>query len=249
MTIFIAIYITLLGVSLGSFFNVVGLRGPAGESLLHPPSRCPQCGTRLTPLDLVPVLSYLFSRGKCRHCGTRISPVYLLGEAATGLLFLVMYLKFGFSINGIVGMLLASLAVIITVSDLKYMLIPDKVLLFFAPIFLILVPFMSEFSLWEHMLGAISGGGVLFLLALFGGMGVGDAKLFVLLGWVIGWPQVMVAFLIACALGAGIGGILQVSGRIQRRQPVPFGPYLALGALLSYLFGPDIIGAYLSFIG
>lgn len=249
MTIFIAIYITLLGVSLGSFFNVVGLRVPVGESLLHPPSRCPKCGTRLTPLDLVPVLSYLLSRGKCRHCGTRISPVYLLGEAATGLLFLVMYLKFGFTFNGIVGMLLASLAVIVTVSDLKYMLIPDKVLLFFAPVLLVLVPFIAEFSLWEHVLGAISGGGILFVLALFGGMGVGDAKLFALLGWVIGWPQVIVAFLIACALGAGVGGILQVSGRIRRRQPVPFGPYLALGALLSLLFGPDIIGAYLSFIG
>lgn len=249
MTIFIAIYITLLGVSLGSFFNVVGLRVPAGESLLHPPSRCPKCGTRLTPLDLIPVLSYLLSRGKCRHCGTRISPVYLLGEAATGLLFLTMYLKFGLTLQGFAGMLLASLAVIITVSDLKYMLIPDKVLLFFAPVLLVAVPLAADFSLWNHVIGAISGGGVLFLLALFGGMGVGDAKLFAVLSWVLGWPGTIVAFLIACALGAGVGGILQVSGRIQRRQPVPFGPYLALGALLSFLFGPDIIAAYLSFIG
>ncbi|QUL54523.1 prepilin peptidase [Paenibacillus tritici] len=249
MTIFIAIYITLLGLTLGSFFNVVGLRIPAGESLLHPPSKCPKCGTRLTPLDLIPVLSYLLSGGKCRHCGTRVSPVYPLGEAVTGLLFLVMYLKFGLTLEGVTGLLLVSLAVIITVSDLRYMLIPDKVLLFFTPVFLVLVLFVPEARLWDHLLGALSGGGVLLLLALFGGMGMGDVKLFALLGWIIGWPNVIVAFFMACALGASVGGILQVLGRVERKQPVPFGPFLALGAILSLLFGPDIIGAYLSFIG
>lgn len=249
MTIFISIYITLLGLTLGSFFNVVGLRIPAGESLLHPPSQCPKCGTRLTPLDLIPVFSYLLSRGRCRHCGTRVSPVYPLGEAATGLLFLGMYLKFGITLEGLTGGLLASLSVIITVADLKYMLIPDKVLLFFAPVFLVLIPFMTEAPLWYHVLGALSGGGVLLLLALFGGMGMGDVKLFALLGWIIGWPNLIVAFLIACALGATVGGLLQLSGIVKRRQPVPFGPFLALGTIIAFLFGSGIIGAYLSFIG
>ncbi|WP_339251759.1 prepilin peptidase [Paenibacillus sp. FSL P2-0136] len=249
MTTFIAIYITLLGLTLGSFFNVVGLRIPAGESLVHPPSQCPKCRTRLTGMDLIPVVSYLFSRGKCRHCGTPISPVYPLGEAATGFLFLVMYLRLGLTLEGVTGILLVCLAVIITVSDLRYMLIPDKVLLFFTPLFLVLVPCLAKVSLGAHLLGALCGGGILLLLALFGGMGVGDVKLFALLGWIIGWPNVILAFLIACALGAGVGGILQWSGVIQRKQPVPFGPFLALGALLSFLFGPDIISAYLSFIG
>ncbi|WP_342479149.1 prepilin peptidase [Paenibacillus sp. FSL H7-0350] len=249
MAIFIGIYVTLLGLTVGSFLNVVGLRIPAGESLLHPPSKCPKCGARLKSLDLIPVLSYLLARGKCRHCGTRVSPVYPFGEAITGVLFLVMYLKFGPTFEGITGMLLVCLSVTITVSDIRYMLIPDKVLLFFAPLFLLLVPFMADVPLWHHLLGALSGGGVLFLLALFGGMGIGDVKLFALLGWVIGWPNVILAFLIACSLGAAVGGILQLFGTIQRRQPVPFGPFLALGALLSFLFGPDIISAYLSFIG
>ncbi|WNS42694.1 prepilin peptidase [Paenibacillus sp. MMS20-IR301] len=249
MTIFIAIYITLLGLTLGSFFNVVGLRVPAGESLLHPPSQCPKCGARLKTLDLIPVVSYLLSRGKCRHCGTRVPLLYPLGEAATGLLFLVMYLKFGITLEGLTGALLASLSVIITVSDLRYMLIPDKVLLFFVPVFLVLVPFMTEHPLGYHVLGALSGGGVLLLLALFGGMGMGDVKLFALLGWIIGWPGVILAFFIACAFGAGVGGVLRLLGLIGRKQPVPFGPYLAFGALISFLFGPEIIGAYLSFIG
>lgn len=200
-------------------------------------------------MDLIPVLSYLVARGKCRHCGTRVSPVYPFGEAITGVLFLVMYLKFGLTFEGVTGMLLVCLSVAITVSDIRYMLIPDKVLLFFAPLFLLLVPFMANAPLWHHLLGALSGGGVLFLLALFGGMGIGDVKLFALLGWVIGWPNVILAFLIACSLGAAVGGILRLFGTIQRRQPVPFGPFLALGTLLSFLFGPDIISAYLSFIG
>lgn len=87
MTIFIASYITLLGLILGSFYNVVALRVPAKGSLLNPPSHCPNCNTRLKARDLFPVLSYLLSGGKCRYCGTRVSPLYPLGEAATGLLF------------------------------------------------------------------------------------------------------------------------------------------------------------------
>ncbi|MDQ0192152.1 prepilin peptidase [Paenibacillus wynnii] len=249
MTIFIAIYITLLGLVLGSFFNVVALRVPAGESLLHPPSQCPKCSTRLGVRDLFPVFSYLLSGGKCRYCGVKVSLLYPLGEAATGLLFLWIYLKLGLSMKGFEGLLLVSLSVIITVSDLKYMLIPNKVLLFFLPLFLVLVPFMAEDPLWVHALGALCGGGILLLLALFGGMGMGDVKLFALLGWVIGWPNVILAFLVACALGAAVGVGLQLSGIIHKKQPVPFGPFLVFGTLLAFLYGPDIIGFYLTFIG
>lgn len=249
MTIFIAIYITLLGLVLGSFFNVVALRVPAGESLLHPPSRCPKCNTRLGVRDLFPVFSYLLSGGKCRHCGAKVSPLYPVGEAATGILFLWMYLELGLTLRGLGGLLLVSLSVIITVSDLKYMLIPNKVLLFFLPLFLVLVPFMAEDPLWVHLLGALCGGGVLLLLALFGGMGMGDVKLFTLLGWVLGWPNVIVAFLVACALGAAVGGSLQLAGIVQKKQHMPFGPFLAIGTLVAFLYGPDIIGFYLTFIG
>lgn len=249
MTIFIAIYITLLGLVLGSFFNVVALRVPAGESLLHPPSRCPKCNTRLGVRDLFPVFSYLLSGGKCRHCGVKVSPLYPVGEAATGLLFLWMYLELGLTLKGLMGLLLASLSVIITVADLKYMLIPDKVLLFFIPLFLILVPFITEEPLWVHLLGALCGGGVLLLLALFGGMGMGDVKLFALLGWILGWPNVIVAFLIACALGTAVGGGLQLAGVVQKKQHIPFGPFLAFGTLVAFLYGPDMIRFYLTFIG
>lgn len=249
MTIFISIYITLLGMILGSFYNVVALRVPVGESLLHPPSHCPNCNTRLKARDLLPVISYLLSAGKCRYCGTKVSPLYPLGEAATGLLFLWVYLQFGLTVNGIVGLLLVSLAVIVTVADLKYMLIPNKVLLFFLPLLLILVLFFPEGPLWHHLLGGAIGGAVILPFALLGGMGVGDVKLFALLGLVIGFPNVILAFLLACLLGSVVGGILILLGIVQRKQPVPFGPWLALGTLIAYGYGSHLIGLYLSFIG
>ncbi|AHV99322.1 prepilin peptidase [Paenibacillus sabinae] len=248
MTIFLAVYITLLGLILGSFYNVVALRVPAGESLTAPPSHCTSCGTRLRARDLIPVFSWLASGGKCRHCGTRVSPLYMLGELATGLLFLWSYLKFGLNGSGITAMALSSLAVIVTVADLKFMLIPNKVLLFFLPILLALTLLFPEGPLWLHLLGAVLGGGVILPFALFGGMGMGDVKLFALLGGVIGFHNVLLAFFTACLLGTVVVGTLQLLGIVGRRQPVPFGPWLALGALLAYGYGSQIIGGYLSLI-
>ncbi|UQZ37461.1 prepilin peptidase [Paenibacillus sp. PK3_47] len=248
MTITIAIYITLLGLILGSFYNVVALRVPAGESLSHPPSHCTGCGTRLKARDLVPVFSWLFSRGRCRHCGAKVSVLYPLGELATGLLFLWSYLEFGLTVRGLTAVVLASLAVIVTVADLKYMLIPNKVLLFFAPLLLVLTLLNADGPVWLYLLGAVVGGGGIFLFAWFGGMGMGDVKLFALLGLVVGFPGVLLAFLTACLLGTLVGGTLQLTGTVKRGQPVPFGPWLAVGALLAYGYGSQIISGYLSLI-
>ncbi|MEK3838603.1 MULTISPECIES: prepilin peptidase [unclassified Paenibacillus] len=248
MTIVIAVYITLLGLILGSFYNVVALRVPAGQSLNHPPSHCTGCGTRLKPRDLVPVLSWLASGGKCRHCGAKVSMLYPLGELATALLFLWSYLEFGVSIRGVTAILLSSLAVIVTVADLKYMLIPNKILLFFTPFLLVLTLLNVEGPLWLSLLGAAVGGAIILPFAWFGGMGMGDFKLFALLGLVIGCPNVLLAFFAACLLGTLVGGTLQLAGIAKRGQPVPFGPWLALGALLAYGYGSEIIGGYLSLI-
>ncbi|WP_036721191.1 prepilin peptidase [Paenibacillus sp. FSL R7-277] len=248
MTIIVASYITLIGLILGSFYNVVALRIPAGESLLRPPSHCPSCNTRLRSWDLIPVLSYSLNRGRCRYCGSRISPLYMLGEATTGLLFLWIYLQFGLTGKGIIGYLLVSLAVIVTVSDLKFMLIPDKVLLSFLPILATAVLFFPEGPLVSHLLGAAAGGGILLLLVLFGGMGMGDAKLMALLGLVLGFPNTILAFLLACVLGTVVGGTLLFTGKIQRKQHIPFGPWLAAGALLAFAYGSHLISGYLALI-
>ncbi|WP_037287304.1 prepilin peptidase [Saccharibacillus sacchari] len=251
MTIFIAIYITVIGLLFGSFFNVVGLRVPVGESVVHPPSRCGSCGTRLGAKDMIPVLSYMFSRGTCRHCGVGFSPVYPLFEAVTGLLFLWMYLRFGLTGAAVLGIVLASLCVIVTVADLKYMRIPNKVLLFFAPILIALRFAFMDAAWWHYVLGGIFGGGLILLVVLLskGGMGMGDVKLFALCGLILGIGPAILAFMLACAFGTVVGVMLIVFKIVQRKQPVPFGPWLALGTLIAYLYGTQIIGGYLSLIG
>ncbi|NMO96666.1 prepilin peptidase [Paenibacillus lemnae] len=249
MTFLIAAYITLLGLALGSFFNVVALRIPAGQSLVSPPSRCGSCETRLRGRDLVPVLSWLTARGKCRHCGVQVSWLYPAGEAAAGILFLWTYLRFGLTSEGMLGFLLCSLAVIVTISDLHSMVIPNKVLLFFLPLLAAGTFLATEHTWWSHVLGALLGGGVIFLLVLAGGMGMGDAKLFALCGLVIGFPGVILAFLTACFLGTAAGVTLMLLGKVNRKQRIPFAPWLACGILIAYGYGSQIIGGYLSLIG
>lgn len=249
MTTMIAIYITFIGMVLGSFYNVVGLRVPVGQSIVRPPSQCGTCHKRLTGRDLIPMLSYLLARGKCRYCGVNVSALYPIGEAVTGLLFLWVYLRFGLTMDGIIGYVLVSMLVIVTVSDLKYMRIPNRILLFFLPILGVLILLFPSGPVWQHALGAVFGGGVVLVLAWFGGMGMGDVKLFALCGWVVGFPGVILAFLAACLLGTIAGGTLMLLGIIKRQQPVPFGPWLAVGTLITYGYGSQIIGGYLSLIG
>lgn len=248
MTLFISFYLFILGLILGSFYNVVGLRVPVRESIVHPPSRCSSCETRLKFLDLIPVVSYFISRGKCRHCGTRVSPLYPLGELATGLLFVWMYLTFGISWETLIGLLLVSLSVIITVSDLKYMLIPNRILLFFAPLFLVVRFLYPLESVWLHLWGALVGGGVLLLVVILsrGGMGLGDVKLLLLLGWVLGLYHVIPAFILSCLIGSVVGGVLMLFKIVKPKQPIPFGPFLLIGALISFVYGSTIIEFYLS---
>lgn len=248
MTLFLTIYLFLSGIILGSFYNVVALRIPMKQSIVSPPSRCTSCGNRLMPRDLMPVLSYLLARGKCRHCGTKVSPIYPLGELATGLLFVWIYLTFGYSWETVIGLLLVSLSVILTVSDLKYMLLPNRILLAFAPAFILLRCVFPLDSIWSHVWGGIAGGGVLLLVVIVtrGGMGLGDVKLLMLLGWVLGLSNLIPAFMIACLLGSLVGGILIFFKIVERKQPIPFGPFLLLGALLSFVYGSDLIDYYLS---
>lgn len=251
MTIFIAIYVTIIGLLFGSFFNVVGLRVPIGKSVVHPPSSCGSCNARLGAKDMVPVFSYMFSRGKCRHCGVKFSPVYPLFEAATGLFFLWMYLRFGLTGAAAIGIVLTSLCVTVTVADLKYMLIPNKILLFFAPILIVLRFLFMEAPWWHYVLGGFFGGGLILLIVVLtkGGMGMGDVKLFALCGLVLGIGPAVLAFMLACAFGTVVGVLLIALKAVKRKQPIPFGPWLALGTLVAYLYGTQIISGYLSLIG
>lgn len=247
METFFVIYTFTLGLVLGSFFNVVGLRLPNGQSIVRPRSHCPMCKRTLGALELIPVFSYLFLKGKCKGCRTNISPLYALIEAATGGLFAYAFYHFWFQAETIVAFLLISLLVIVFVSDIHYMIIPDKVLLFFAPILLICrFTFAPLNPWWDPLLGAVIGFSLLLLIAVVskGGMGGGDIKLFAVIGIVVGWKGVLVAFFLATLIGAVIGIIGLATRKMERGKPIPFGPYIVIGTLISYFFETEILHLY-----
>jgi len=248
MEILYTVFAFIFGLVFGSFFNVVGLRVPKKESISTPPSHCTNCDRRLTAIDLVPVFSYIILRGKCRTCGVKISPIYLLTELVTGVLFALAVWNLGVTIETAVALLFISLLMIIVVSDFAYMLIPDKVLLFFLPI-LAMGRILSPLDpWWDSILGAVIGFGILYLIAIVsrGGMGGGDIKLFFLIGLVLGTMNTLLTLFIAAFIGM-IAGIIILKVRNQgRKTPVPFGPSIALAAIIVYFYGEQIMDWYVS---
>ncbi|MFE8703443.1 prepilin peptidase [Cytobacillus sp. FJAT-54145] len=243
-------YLFLIGLLLGSFYNVVGLRVPAKKSIIAPRSSCPNCNHQLTALELIPVLSYLIQGGKCRLCKTRISPIYPIMEFLTGVLFALAPLIIGWSGELIVAWTLISLFVIITVSDLTYMLIPDKILLMFTGLFLFERLLFPLTPWWDSIVGGIVAFLVLLVIGVIskGGMGGGDIKLFGLIGFVVGLKTVVLAFFLSTLLGALFGVFGLMFKFIKRGQPIPFGPFIAVGTLIAYFFGDQIINLYLQFL-
>ncbi|ANB57228.1 type IV leader peptidase family protein [Anoxybacillus sp. B7M1] len=246
MSIVLSYLIFIVGLLLGSFFNVVGLRVPVGESIVKPRSHCPSCQRTLTAWELIPVVSYLVQVGRCRGCGARISPLYPLMEWLTACLFTLSPLVLGWSAELLVSWTLISLFMIIIVSDLRYMMIPDRILLVFAVLFLIERALLPLSPWWDSLVGAFTGFVVLLLVAVAsrGGMGGGDIKLFALIGFVVGWKMVLLAFFISTLYGTVFGLIGMALGKVRRGQPMPFGPYIALGTLTVYFFGHEIVEWY-----
>ncbi|MGD1854205.1 MAG: prepilin peptidase [Leptolyngbyaceae cyanobacterium] len=255
-------FIFFLGASIGSFLNVVIYRLPAGISLLSPPSRCPQCLTRLRPYDNVPVLGWVWLRGRCRYCRTAISPRYPLVEALSGLLFVVVFLRFGWSFQtpaywGFIGWLIA-----LTLIDIDTLTLPNVLTMsgvcigWLAQGLLALsahqavMPTLAA-SVAASVLGLWLFDGISLLGAVVAGktvMGGGDGKLAAMLGAWLGWQGLLLSVLLASFFGAMTGGVGILLRRLDRRQPIPFGPFLAFGAGISLFFGNALVQAYLSFL-
>ncbi|WP_106767481.1 prepilin peptidase [Paenibacillus faecalis] len=239
-------YAAVLGLFLGSFYNVVGLRVPQGESIIRPRSHCTNCQHTLGPSELIPFFSYLWLKGTCRSCGTKISPLYIITEIGTALLFAVIPWSMGWSLELLVAWSLASLLIIITITDLRYMLIPNKILIVFAILFILFRFFVPLHPWWDMFTGAASGFTLLLLIALISknGMGGGDIKLFAVLGLALGWKGVLLAFLFSTFYGTLIGVVGMILGKVHRGQPMPFGPAIALGTMTAYLWGDAFINWY-----
>lgn len=244
------ILILFYGLTFGSFYNVVGLRVPVKKSIVAPRSSCPNCNHQLKALELIPVLSYIYQGGKCRQCKTAISPTYPLVELTTGLLFVSAPIVLGWTSELFVAWTLISLFMIIFVSDITYMLIPDKILVVFAGIFLMERIFIPLTPWWDSLLGAGIGFTLLLIIAVVskGGMGGGDIKLFALVGFVVGTKTLLLSFFLSTLFGAVFGIIGLAFKIVKKGNPIPFGPFIALGTLTAYYFYEEIISIYLQFL-
>lgn len=250
MTIMYLFFFLLLGLILGSFYNVVGLRIPKNKSIIFPRSSCSNCQHTLTIIELVPIFSYILLRGKCRICKIRISPIYMIIEFFTGILFAFSYYRLGFSTELFVALLFISLLMIITVSDIAYMLIPNKILLFFLPL-LILGRILSPLTLWwDSLLGAVMGFGLLLLIAAVskGGIGGGDIKLFFLIGLVLGTVSTLLTLFLAAMIGMLLAIIQLNLYKKDRKTPIPFGPSIALASIIIYFYGKQIMAWYMQLL-
>jgi leader peptidase (prepilin peptidase)/N-methyltransferase len=235
------------GLLAGSFFNVVIARLPAGESLMSPGSRCPHCGHPVRPYDNVPVLSWLWLRGRCRDCGEPISARYPLVEALTAVLCALVVVAKGADEDAWLGIALVLTLVPITFIDLDHRIIPNRIVGPSAVLAVVILALTNVDALPDHLIAGAAAGGFFFVavLAYPRGMGMGDVKLAGVLGLYLG-SSVAPALLAAMLFGTIVGGaiIVQKGAAEGRKTAVPFGPFLALGALLGLFAGPDIVHWY-----
>jgi leader peptidase (prepilin peptidase)/N-methyltransferase len=239
----------LMGAVVGSFLNVVAFRLPRGESLSRPRSRCPGCQTPIKPYDNVPVLSWLALRGRCRSCRAPISWRYPFVEAATGLLCALVVIVQGADEDALLGLVLVLLLVPVTLIDLDHRIIPNRLMLIGAVLAPAIVLLTEPDAIAEHLIAAAAAGGFFLLAALAypRGMGMGDVKLAAVLGLFLGRsvaPAVFLALLSGTLVGAAI--IARKGAREGRKTGVPFGPFLALGAVVALLAGDAMVDWYLT---
>lgn len=240
------------GAIVGSFLNVCIWRIPAGQSIVYPPSHCPQCGVRIRSRDNVPLLSYVLLRGRCRACGGAISIRYPVVEALTGVMLVWLLYQFGVSPALAVSGLFVAALIVISFIDLDHQIIPDVISLPGIVVGLLLSILGQGPSVVDSVVGALLGGGLLYGVAVGyhaftgrEGMGGGDIKLLAMVGAFLGWRGVLVTLIVGSFAGSLVGMALIAARRADTRVPIPFGPFLACGALCALAFGDRLIQWYL----
>lgn len=245
--------ITMLGLCIGSFLNVCAYRLPLGESVVHPRSRCTSCGRMLSWFDNLPVVSWVALRGRCRTCGEPVSWMYPAVEIVTALVFAVTYLTYGLTLLAVVRVVFACALIVLFVTDLQHKILPNVITL---PG--IVIGFVCSIFLppgWvSSLIGILVGGGVLFAIAEVyyrvrgqEGLGMGDVKLLAMIGAFLGWKLVLLTLVFASFTGSLAGGVLIASGRGSMKYALPFGTFLAVGALFAATWGDPIADWYFGF--
>ncbi len=244
----------ILGLLVGSFLNVCIDRLPQHKSIAFPPSHCEACQHKLAVKDLIPVFSYLRLRGRCRYCQASVPRRLFWVELATAAIFALLYWHYGLSAQLGVMAFYACLFTIIFVIDLEHGLILNKVVYPSMVVALLLSlypwPWFSE-SMGMRVAYAALGGAIGFVIFLLialvsrGGMGWGDVKLAALIGLATGFPLVFLAIIMGAILGGIVAVALLIAKKRGRREAIPFGPFLALAAMVTLLWGSSILGWYL----
>ena len=255
MAVFGATYAAVIGLCVGSFLNVVAYRLPHGESVVRPRSRCLTCSGRIAGRDNLPVLSFVLLGGRCRICGARIPWRYPAVEAVSGLLWLVSWLVFGPTVDGLAAAVFSSLLLVLAVIDAAHFLLPDQLTYLTLGLGLAASFGVSWTTPLASVLGAAAGAAALllligawYLLRRVRGMGLGDVKMLAGVGAFLGPYGMLLTLFLACLFGALFGLLLMVRGRLGWGSRLPFGVFLSIGAAVSLFFGPRLIAVYASLL-
>lgn len=244
----------LYGALFGSFANVIIYRLPLGESVIKPRSRCKSCGRQVAWYDNIPIASWFLLRGRCRHCNAKYSFRYVFVEFLMGVLFAGSYATFGFSLNLLESLLLVFGLVTCSFIDLDHMILPDEFTLSGIVLGLLLALVNPDRSFWDALIGFLIGGGCLWFLAWLyfvvtkkDGLGGGDIKLLGWLGAFLGWKAIPFIIMFAAITGSVVGIGVGIKNRQGLKAAIPFGPFLALGALFYHFGGQSIAEWYIGF--
>jgi leader peptidase (prepilin peptidase)/N-methyltransferase len=248
------VLIFILGLIVGSFSNVCIYRIPRNESIIYPTSHCPKCRSNISPKDNIPLLSYILLKGRCRNCKSKISIQYPIVELLTGLIYLIIYLVYGLSVQTLIYIILSSALIIIAFIDLNEQIVPDIISLPGIVVGFILSFFIPYISFINSALGVFVGGGIILVIGLAGSvifkkeaMGGGDVKLAAMIGAFLGWRYIIISLFLGFFLGA-VAGIILIMSKIKNREDVvPFGPFIVLGSFITLLWGDKIMTWYIGF--
>lgn len=235
----------IVGLFFGSFFNVVGLRLPKNKSIAFPPSHCPKCNHELSWYELLPVFSYIFLKGRCKACKSKISILYPTIELLTGILFSISFYVFGLSLEMLFAIIFSSTILITMVSDIKYMIIPDEVLLIGAILLLIVSIFIrTNAQILDSLTNAVIAAFVTYLIKLLGdklfkkeSMGSADIKLMALIGFVLPGAVGALTIFFGSILALPVATILLIT---KKQRILPFGPFLGIASLILLFLQTDI---------
>lgn len=252
----IIILIAALGMCIGSFMNVCIYRIPSPKSIMNPSrSICPSCNTPIRSYDNIPVLSYMWLKGRCRHCHAPISLRYPLVEVMGGFLALGIFLKFGLTLEGLIYFAFTAALLVITFIDIDHRIIPDVITLPFIPIGLLSSLALPAMSFSDSVLGLLVGGGSLLLIAWSyhlitkkEGMGGGDIKLLAMIGTFVGWKGALFTIFAASFLGLLASLPIMLITHKDLKSAIPFGPFIAAGAISFVFFGPEFIRWYINMV-